>query len=389
MKPEVIKWDYDASVKEANQNRRKKNGLDEDFVRILWLARENLSQSKSEAAKILHGTHVPRRTWDNYCEDINIEKRTANRWLERYDSKAQVLISEIEWKEKKKEKQVKKEKKAIEISKNKTESILHVNKPVVDITETTVEAPLAEKTCKADPVNLPSASPNGDSSSEKAIDSGVEIPGELPPDCFSLSRELLEKLLKYKFANAEQLKILLYVMLKSYGAEHRSKYTHEISDEEFVKEIAYPHTGDIGSELKLCVKAGLIDKKDNAYFIKKDEKLWSNINGKDKKEKTQKEKDDFVKIKEAYFDAFKIKGVTSPLFGKKEGYQIYLCLKYYDVDTLLKMMKIYFERDEFSKFYGCSLGGFYSQLNKLKLALKTDGKRFSKITGQEYKDVGF
>ena len=38
----------------------------------LWIAREILSMSPSDAAKIMHGTIVPRKTWSNYCEDIGI-----------------------------------------------------------------------------------------------------------------------------------------------------------------------------------------------------------------------------------------------------------------------------------------------------------------------------
>ena len=45
-----------------------------DF-RKLWIAREVLSIPPQKAA-IKHGTNVPRFTWEKYCQDIGIEKRT-------------------------------------------------------------------------------------------------------------------------------------------------------------------------------------------------------------------------------------------------------------------------------------------------------------------------
>jgi len=44
------------------------------YVSWLWVAREILSVSKSDAAKIMHGAIAPRKTWSDYCQDIGIEK---------------------------------------------------------------------------------------------------------------------------------------------------------------------------------------------------------------------------------------------------------------------------------------------------------------------------
>ena len=46
------------------------------------MAREKLSTRAWN--KHSDGTNVPSRTWDSYCTDIGIEKRTANRWLAQY-----------------------------------------------------------------------------------------------------------------------------------------------------------------------------------------------------------------------------------------------------------------------------------------------------------------
>lgn len=52
--------------------------------RELWIAREKLAVNKSDAAKIMHGTKVPCRTWSDYCEAIGSQKRVINRLLRRW-----------------------------------------------------------------------------------------------------------------------------------------------------------------------------------------------------------------------------------------------------------------------------------------------------------------
>lgn len=48
-----------------------------EVARELYIAREKLSVGKADAARIMHGTNVPCKTWNQYCQDIGIEKRTA------------------------------------------------------------------------------------------------------------------------------------------------------------------------------------------------------------------------------------------------------------------------------------------------------------------------
>ena len=48
----------------------------------LYIAREVLSVKPSERNRDTSGTFVPAdKTWSQYCEDIGIERRTANRCL--------------------------------------------------------------------------------------------------------------------------------------------------------------------------------------------------------------------------------------------------------------------------------------------------------------------
>ena len=85
-------WDYDASVERVAPKVLKWKTATVELMHDLWEAREALSHSPSEAAKVLHGTNDPRRTWEGYCEDVGIAKRTVNRWLERYDPEGRKMI---------------------------------------------------------------------------------------------------------------------------------------------------------------------------------------------------------------------------------------------------------------------------------------------------------
>ena len=81
-------WDYDTSVEKTKTFIYKWKNLSDDILEELWVAREKLSVSNSDAAKIMHGTNVPCRTWGDYCEEIGTARRTVNRWLEKtYSSK--------------------------------------------------------------------------------------------------------------------------------------------------------------------------------------------------------------------------------------------------------------------------------------------------------------
>jgi hypothetical protein len=60
--------------------------LTAEIPQELWVARELLSCDPSQAVKTryVRGTNVPRRTWSDYCRDIGVDRRTANRQLATY-----------------------------------------------------------------------------------------------------------------------------------------------------------------------------------------------------------------------------------------------------------------------------------------------------------------
>ena len=78
---EIQTWDYDASVERMRAVVYKWHALTVDMFAELWTARDALSKTGRPES----GTSVPLRTWAEYCGAIGIVKRTANRWLERYD----------------------------------------------------------------------------------------------------------------------------------------------------------------------------------------------------------------------------------------------------------------------------------------------------------------
>lgn len=81
-------WNYDESVQKVKTNIYTWKNLTQEIFTELWIARSILSQSKSEAAKIMHGTLVPWMTWTQYCEDIGSSRQVVNRWLKQaFDSK--------------------------------------------------------------------------------------------------------------------------------------------------------------------------------------------------------------------------------------------------------------------------------------------------------------
>lgn len=73
-------WDYQRSVSKVKSITYKWKDLTLELANELWIAREKLSQSPADAARIMHGTKVP-RTWSNYCKDIGNSRRVVNRWL--------------------------------------------------------------------------------------------------------------------------------------------------------------------------------------------------------------------------------------------------------------------------------------------------------------------
>jgi len=102
--PEVISipenWDCTESVKKIKAVVYKWKNLTEEILRELWIAREVLSLDAKSQPRTTDGTFVPTdKTWQNYCDDIEIDKRTANRWLNAFKLGWQsVLLSQTpEW----------------------------------------------------------------------------------------------------------------------------------------------------------------------------------------------------------------------------------------------------------------------------------------------------
>jgi hypothetical protein len=81
---ELPEWDYDESVRFIKPRLYKWKNMTAEILLELWVARETLSQNAASQPRNTAGTFVPTdKTWDDYCEEIGIEKRTANRWLQR------------------------------------------------------------------------------------------------------------------------------------------------------------------------------------------------------------------------------------------------------------------------------------------------------------------
>ena len=75
-------WNYEDSVQQVKANVYRWGKLQVEILGELWTAREKLSQTGRPQS----GTLVPLKTWADYCEDIGLSKRTANRWLANYDA---------------------------------------------------------------------------------------------------------------------------------------------------------------------------------------------------------------------------------------------------------------------------------------------------------------
>lgn len=78
------KWDYKESVKRVKGFVYKWKNLTLEMANELWIAREILS------AQGLRDKSPKVRTWSDYCEDIGSERRTVNRWLQRYFIQPQI-----------------------------------------------------------------------------------------------------------------------------------------------------------------------------------------------------------------------------------------------------------------------------------------------------------
>lgn len=74
-------WSYEDSIGRIQPLIYKWKNLTIEVVRELYVAREKLSK---EGRPEITGTNVPVKTWNSYCQDIGLEKRTANRWIHQF-----------------------------------------------------------------------------------------------------------------------------------------------------------------------------------------------------------------------------------------------------------------------------------------------------------------
>lgn len=90
--PEI--WNYEDSIAKVKPMIYKWKNLTFEILQELYIAREKLSARERTAT----GTFVPMdKSWNQYCQDIGIEKRTANRWLNSFcGDKKTKLIEERE-----------------------------------------------------------------------------------------------------------------------------------------------------------------------------------------------------------------------------------------------------------------------------------------------------
>jgi len=77
-------WDYYKSIHTMRENLLKWEKVTFDILLELWIANKKLSK-RGRPKKI--GTSGSIMTWNSYCKDIGISKRTANRWLQYFDPK--------------------------------------------------------------------------------------------------------------------------------------------------------------------------------------------------------------------------------------------------------------------------------------------------------------
>lgn len=75
-------WNYEESVERMKPRIYKLKSLTLKVYHELWTAREKL---RNQGARTDLTSGIFTRSWGDYCDEIGIAKRTANKWLERYD----------------------------------------------------------------------------------------------------------------------------------------------------------------------------------------------------------------------------------------------------------------------------------------------------------------
>ena len=88
---EQVEWNYDQSVQKMRQLVVKWKSLSIEILRELYLARMNLSAQGNRSD--ITGEKVG---WSQYLLDIGIARKTAHRWLTKYDFDRHELITDEE-----------------------------------------------------------------------------------------------------------------------------------------------------------------------------------------------------------------------------------------------------------------------------------------------------
>jgi len=72
------KWDYQSSVERIKASIYKWKNLTIEIIQELWIANQILASPGARTDL------KPTQTWESYCKEIGIDKRTVNRWLQTY-----------------------------------------------------------------------------------------------------------------------------------------------------------------------------------------------------------------------------------------------------------------------------------------------------------------
>jgi len=76
-------WDYDTSVEKVKVVFAHWKKLTTEMIEELILARNELSKPGNPCVKTEDGVERI-KTWNDYCVEVGINRRTANRWINRY-----------------------------------------------------------------------------------------------------------------------------------------------------------------------------------------------------------------------------------------------------------------------------------------------------------------
>lgn len=92
VKPEIpTEWNYDKSVEIVKSSIYKAKNLTEDILKELYIAREILSKPGYRTDLVANATRLP--IWDDYCQDIGVDRTTVHRWINKYLNPAHVSHS--------------------------------------------------------------------------------------------------------------------------------------------------------------------------------------------------------------------------------------------------------------------------------------------------------